>query len=89
MTMFVNLHSLPSDQAMYTLTLAWGDEMTEEVDVVARDGAKWSEVVAAADALFPADPDNHWSAGLQGAFVEGFKIEHIVNQSSGNEVYES
>ena len=79
--MFVNLHSLPSGQAMYTLFLTpefKGKETElEEVDVIARANASRVEV---------------WTAFLEGEHASLYDLDElqlagISNQSSGYWVF--
>lgn len=77
--MFMNLHTLPAGQAMYTLAVTDDPAGTprdqveyDEVDVVAPAGASVAAIIAAAD--------------LDG--YEGCRVIGVVNQSDGYVVVE-
>ena len=77
--MFMNLHTLPAGQAMYTLAVTDAAVGTprdqveyDEVDVVAPARASVAEIIAAAD--------------LDG--YEGCRVIGVVNQSDGYVVVE-
>lgn len=76
MTMFVNLHTLPVGQSMFTALVSCGDEYADEIDFVASSRASLDDLIVTA-----ATCDDSFG-------YEGCSIVAIANQSDGYVVWQ-